>query len=74
MIYTLIRDSTKINLILDLILNELENNPKSDLIKINRVCKKTIRIYFKINDNESINFTVYSPSQFYLNELEKERN
>jgi hypothetical protein len=68
-----IRDKPIIDKLLDLILSEKQKNPDTDLIFINRICNKTIRIYFQINDNEKIYFTVWYPSKFYLNQLKKEK-
>ena len=72
--YQFIRDSTKIDKILDIILsNELESKSK---LKIIRTCKLIERIYFELDLELTIYFDIYNPSEFALNEMkqEKERN
>jgi hypothetical protein len=72
--FELIRDKPKIDKLLDIILTELNNNSNSKLIKINRICKLTMNIYFKVNNELTIYFKVYSPSQFAIEEMETEKN
>lgn len=67
--YVQIRSPTKINKLLDLILDLKSRDPKTKLIKIYRVCKLTMNFYFNISETETIYFRIYNPSQFALNEI-----
>lgn len=71
--YHFIRDSTKKNEILNIISELKKEKPETKLLKVIRNCKLTIRIYFQINENETIYFDIYYPSQFALNEMETEK-
>ena len=63
----LIRDTSKINAILDLIINDQKN------IKTSRIDMFYINIYYQVSELETIYFKVFNPSTFGNEFLIKER-
>ena len=61
--YEFIRDGTKVEKILDLIISD----PKG--YQITRVDKNGIRIYYQISDNQKIYMDIFYPSD-YQNQIE----
>jgi len=53
--YEFIRDGTKVEKILDLIISDKKN------LQVTRIDKNMIRLYYRLSDIEKIYFDVYNP-------------